>query len=88
MFFSVDTAFMHPHNRESPANKRSEKMSYIIFLKLDRSSDVVVLSKKGYVNKMNQILSDSSKFQVGIASNNDQHKEGLIAYKIWILPIH
>ena len=58
------------------------------FLKPDKGSGVVIMTKDEYTDKMNQILMDETKFKLDNTPDNNTLTEGLITRKLQILLLH
>ena len=62
---------------ELQAHKSLRNDNSIIVTKPDKANGVVVINRTDYVSKMEDILSDASKFSL---SNNDDHLQNLTKY--------
>ena len=60
---TIDSRDFTMHNECLRAINRLQKNDDIIITKPDKGSDVVLLNKSDYVDKMNEILDDQSKFK-------------------------
>ncbi|VDP80938.1 unnamed protein product [Echinostoma caproni] len=63
-------------------------MSELKFLKPDKGSGVVIMTKESYKEKMNRILSDDSKFKADKTPDNGTLTEKMITRKLQILLLH
>ena len=69
---TIDSRDFAIHKECFRAINRLRKNDDIIITKPDKSSGVVLLNKSDYVDKMNEILDDQSKFKrLGPDSSND-----------------
>lgn len=82
VFVSAHIKAVLPHSKTLLGNQRTSETK---FLKSDKGSCVVILSKADFTNTNDQILLDSSNFQVGKSTDNNQLAKDLIPAKNQIL---